>query len=194
MNSAGKLAVLMLLCFVAGCQHKTQATLPPPAPDRVYTPNDVAKAVPEPQLPPAKLRDVRLQGPAVARQEPAPNPPKPRHHKPKPTDAKDTSAQTPTTQQASTGQPPDVSPIGQLSSAGENGGVPNHHEILEQITQTENGLNGIKRTLTADEQVTATQIRTFLAKAKEALDHEDLDGAHTLVTKAKVLLDELTKG
>jgi len=40
--------------------------------------------------------------------------------------------------------------------------------------------------------VTATQIRTFLSKAKQALDQDDLDGANTLVTKAKVLLAELT--
>jgi ribosomal protein S20 len=37
------------------------------------------------------------------------------------------------------------------------------------------------------------EIRTFLTKAKQALSQDDLDGAQTLATKAKVLLDELTK-
>ena len=67
------------------------------------------------------------------------------------------------------------------------------HEIQDLITATENGLNGIKRTLSSDEQLTATQIRTFLTKAKQALDQDDLDGANTLANKAKVLLGELTK-
>jgi len=54
-------------------------------------------------------------------------------------------------------------------------------------------LTGIKRTLSTDEQLTSTQIKTFLTKAKQALADNDLDGAQTLATKAKVLLDELTK-
>jgi len=54
-------------------------------------------------------------------------------------------------------------------------------------------VNSIKRTLNAQEQETATQIRTFLRNAKQALSNDDLDGAHTLATKAKVLLDELNK-
>ncbi len=87
----------------------------------------------------------------------------------------------------------DVSPIGQLSTAGDNSTLPTRHTILDKITATENGLNGIKRPLTAEEQVTATQIRTFLTKARKALDQDDLDGALTLVTKAEVLLTELTK-
>jgi hypothetical protein len=86
-----------------------------------------------------------------------------------------------------------MSPIGQLSSTGGGGSLPSRHDIQDQITATENGLNGIKRTLTADEQVTATQIRTFLTKSRQALEQDDLDGANTLVTKAKVLLGELTK-
>jgi hypothetical protein len=32
-----------------------------------------------------------------------------------------------------------------------------------------------------------------LTKAKKALDQDDLDGANTLATKAKVLLEELLK-
>ena len=64
---------------------------------------------------------------------------------------------------------------------------------METITNTENGLNGIKRALSSQEQETVSQIRTFLQKARQALSNDDLDGAKTLATKAKVLLDELTK-
>ena len=89
------------------------------------------------------------------------------------------------------GKAPDTSPIGQLTSSSESSSTPSRQQIQDLITKSENGLNGIKHTLTSDEQETAAEIRTFLAKAKKALDQDDLDGAYTLVTKAKVLLDEL---
>jgi ribosomal protein S20 len=41
------------------------------------------------------------------------------------------------------------------------------------------------------EQRTASQIRTFLSKATNALQAGDLDGANTLTVKARVLLSEL---
>ena len=88
-----------------------------------------------------------------------------------------------------------MSPIGQLSSTSEHSGVPSRQDIKQLIDTTESGLKGIERSLSSDEQkLTATQIRTFLAKAKQALEQDDLDGANTLATKAKVLLSELTKG
>ncbi len=198
MNSASKIAVVALLCLIAGCKHKTQAAPPPAAQAPILPPSTLTKDTPPPQLPPAEPRKVGPPGSDVAQQPP---PPKPRQkttrHKPKPADqttaqaAKDTPAAT--SQQASAGQPPEMSPIGQLSSSGGASSLPSRHTILEQINSTENGLNGIKRDLTGDEKVTVTQIHTFLTKAKQALDQDDLDGANTLVTKAKVLLAELTK-
>ncbi len=198
MNSASKIAVVVLLCLIAGCKHKTQAAPPPAAQAPILPPSTSAKDAPLPQLPPPETHKVGPPGSDVAQQPP---PPKPRQkttrHKPKPADqpAAQAAKETPpaTTQQASAGQPPEMSPIGQLSSSGSAGSLPSRHDIQDQITTTENGLTGIKRALSADEQVTATQIRTFLTKAKQALDQDDLDGANTLVTKAKVLLAELTK-
>jgi hypothetical protein len=66
-------------------------------------------------------------------------------------------------------------------------------ETADLIGETEQGLNSIKRSLSTEEKVTATQIHTYLKQAQEALDNGDMDGAHTLATKAKLLLDELTK-
>jgi ribosomal protein S20 len=59
------------------------------------------------------------------------------------------------------------------------------------IESTEKSLNGISRKLSDQEQKTAAQIREFLKQAREALTAGDVDGAHTLAVKAKVLLDEL---
>ena len=47
--------------------------------------------------------------------------------------------------------------------------------------------------LSEPEQKTAVQIREYLKQAREALASGDVDGAHTLAAKAKVLLAELTK-
>jgi hypothetical protein len=200
MNSAGKIAAFLLLTGMAGCKHNVQTAPPPAAQAPVYTPTEIANKEPAPQLPPAKPLDVKPPGSDVAQQPPPPKLKRPSHRKPKPADSTQTQAAkdapspgAPQVQDASAGQPPDKSPIGQLSSSSDSGTL-THQKIQDLINTTESGLNGIKRTLTSDEQQTATQIRTFLTKAKKALDQDDLDGANTLVTKAKVLLDELTKG
>ena len=200
MSSACRAAALILLtAFVAGCRHKTQATPPPAALAPVVPVSTMAKDTPPPQMPPPETPKV---GPPTATNTAAAPKPKPHkiiHHKPKPVDQTPAAGQPPaqtsaTTEQAANGATAgDVSPIGQLSEAGESVNAPRRRQILDDINSTEKGLNEIKRQLSPDEQTTAAQIRTFLTKAKDALTQEDLDGANTLVTKAKVLLDELSK-
>lgn len=197
MNSASKIAALLLLIGIAGCKHNVQSAAPPSPPDKVYTPDDVAKQG-LPQPPPPKPVDVEQQT-LQAPEQPQPKAAK-KKRKSKPTDSgavqatKETASTSPaTTQEVSAGQPADASPIGQLSSASESRSTPTHQQIQVLINNTDNGLKGIKRNLSSDEKQTAEQIRTFLDKARKALDQEDLDGANTLASKAKVLLDELTK-
>jgi hypothetical protein len=158
-----------------------------------------------PSIPPPVLRPVVL-----ATAEPDKQPDQPVHakrsrHKQKTTEetateqspapATTTSAATPAQpEQAVNAQPSDMSPIGQLSTTNDNVTVTlDRPTIVQLITSTENGLNAIKRNLSEDEQKTAVQIRTFLTKANDALKVDDLAGANTLATKAKLLLDELTK-
>jgi hypothetical protein len=66
-------------------------------------------------------------------------------------------------------------------------------QTLESIAAVERGLNGISRRLGDQEQKTAAQIREYLKQAKAALYSGDVDGAHTLAAKAKVLLSELSQ-
>ena len=201
MNSAGKIAAALLLCGIVGCSHKVQSAAPPPAPAKVYTPEELAKARSLPDVPPPEQANVKQQAPEAPPPAPA-KPKKPPRRKAKPADStqtpgvKDTAGPgSATTQEAAAGQPSATSPIGQLSSSSDGGSTHSRQEIQEQINKTESGLKEITSRLTSDEQhQTATQIKTFLDKAKKALEQEDLDGANTLVTKAKVLLDELTKG
>jgi ribosomal protein S20 len=83
-----------------------------------------------------------------------------------------------------------VSAIGQLSS-GDASDL--RQQTLNSITATERGLSGIGRRLNGQEQKTAAQIREFLKQARAALASGDVDGAHTLAAKAKVLLGELSE-
>jgi hypothetical protein len=84
---------------------------------------------------------------------------------------------------------PAVSAIGTLTS-GDPADV--KQETQETIESIEKELNGINRSLDALDQKTADQIREFLKQARAALTSGDVDGAHTLAAKAKVLLAELT--
>lgn len=83
-------------------------------------------------------------------------------------------------------------PIGQLTTGDSKSAAANERDTMTLIRQTEQGLEGIKRALTPDERDTIVQIRTFLKQAEQALNNGDPDGARTLATKAKLLLDELT--
>jgi ribosomal protein S20 len=191
-------ALVLLTALMAGCSHKAPATPPPAAQAPVVPVSTMAKDAPPPQLPPPQTPKVSPPGATNVAATPPAKPHKIIHHKPKPTEqtpaASQPPAQTPApTEQAANGAPADVSPIGQLSEEGGSVNAPRRRQILDDINSTQKGLNDIKRQLSQDEQTTATQIRTFLTKAKDALNQEDLDGASTLVTKAKVLLDELSK-
>ena len=85
---------------------------------------------------------------------------------------------------------PSVSAIGELSG-GASGDL--RSQTIDSINATEKGVNSITRTLNDPEQKTAAQIREFLKQAHEALATGDVDGARTLVMKAKVLLTELNQ-
>jgi hypothetical protein len=144
---------------------------------------------------------------------PPPKPKKVRHNKApatKPADAPQTSAattpggataQSPAAPNSAQNAPPQqaaapgatASPIGQLTTGDSAMGEKTKHEATDLIGTTEQGLNGIKRSLSTDEKTTATQIRNYLKQAQQALDNGDADGALGLATKAKLLLDELTK-
>jgi hypothetical protein len=153
--------------------------LPPPSAQNVPLPPPTPKKVKHKPKPPAVKPADTAQTPAAsgASQSPAAG--------------SQASAQaTPPPAPATVGTP---SPIGQLTTGDSAMGEKAKRETADLIGGTEQGLSGIKRSLSTEEKVTAAQIRTFLKQAQQALDNGDTDGAHTLATKAKLLLDELTK-
>ncbi len=223
MNSAGKHAVIALLAILtAGCAEKKAKTAPPPQAQAPSVEAGKAGAMYPPPLTstqPQTEQPAPAPAPAVANTEPPPPPPPPAKtkkttssaHKAKPSAAKPAEGTDSSTGQtagstgtsgtsdsgtaevAANATPAASSAIGQLSTGDANEQAQTRKETVDIITNTENGLNNLKRALSTQEQETANQIRTFLTKAKQALGIDDLDGAHTLATKAKVLLDELNK-
>jgi len=156
---------------------------------------------PMPPLPPATSQPVMLDTSVPPEPKPVEEArPKRPHHHPKTTEsAQDTPkpvAQPTTpaeTEEAANPQPSDASPIGQLSAASGDTNTADRQTQLDQINAMENTLNGIHRSLSSEEQKTATLIRTFITRARDALKMDDLEGAKNYSNKAKVLLQELTK-
>lgn len=199
MNTAVKAAALFLsTALLAGCgllRHKA-AVAPPPPPPAVSL-SEIANNVPPPFMPTPPLPNINP--PTMPPVTPAPvrkrvHYPRPRHITIPASPETPAPKPQPTPEQIANGVPTDISPIGQLSAAGESTNLERRHQIVDEIDSTEKALNKIKRPLNKEEETTATQIRTYLDKARKALNQADLDGAHTLVTKARVLLKEIAHG
>jgi hypothetical protein len=82
-------------------------------------------------------------------------------------------------------------PIGQLTAGPTQDTAGSRQQAAELIDSTQRGVNTL-RNLNGDQNKTVAQIRSFLDQAQRALHNGDVDGAHTLATKARTLLDELT--
>jgi hypothetical protein len=160
-----------------------------------------------PVFPPVNERPVKLNttAPPETKQEAeVVETPHPSHHRAKPAGSDAAQQETPKTPPAApatpaqnaavaAAQPSEESPIGQLSTSNDTSNTGDRHAISEQIDATENGVNGIKRTLSSDEQKTVAQIRVYISKARDALKEDDLVAAQNLSNKAHQLLDQLTK-
>jgi hypothetical protein len=151
--------------------------LPPPSAQNVPLPPPAPKKVRHKTKTPATKAQDTAQTPAAGSQSPTPG-------------AQVSAQATPPETPGTVGTP---SPIGQLTTGDSAMGEKAKRETTDLIGGTEQGLSGIKRSLSTEEKVTAAQIRTYLKQAQQALASGDTDGAHTLATKAKLLLDELTK-
>lgn len=183
---------LTVLAGITGCRHpKAAVSVPPPPPpppvkQHVETPHEAMVDIPMIPLP--EPPNVVLGG-KVERSLP-------QHEKqpastPKPAEtAKDNA--TDALHSATAGEePPTTTPIGQLSTAPNTQGLPSRKNIGDEIQRIQQQIKSIHHALSAKQQRTASQIQTFLAKATNALQAGDLDGAHTLTVKAEVLLNEI---
>lgn len=180
-----------LLVVMTGCRHPKAivATPPPPPPPPVihHSAKPHATLADMPDIPMPAPPNVVLGG-AV---EPVPSGHEEvRHSRPKPAPVND--AKQDAQRAAAAGEePPTTTPIGQLSAAPNTQGLPSSKSIGSEIQWIQQQLKNIHHALNPKQQRTETQIRTFLTKATNALQSGDLDGAHTLTVKARVLLSEI---
>ncbi len=186
-------SILVITTMMTGCRTRQQIMIiepPPPTARPVETPMAIPRATmgDMPEIPEPPLPNVVLGGVVAA--------PVQQHNWNRDQDQRpEESAQVQKTdaQKSATAgeEPPNSTPIGQLSAAPNTQGLPSSKAIARQIMVIQQQLNGIKRALNSHQQRTASQIRTFLSKATNALQAGDLDGANTLTVKARVLLSEL---
>jgi len=157
-----------------------------------------------PPIPAAKMPAVKLDTttPPETKTETAKSEPQRNNkHHAKPAVAQETPPEAPKAppqtapprNQIAHAQPPEMSPLGQISTGNENANTADRRGISDQIDATENRLNAIKRSFTADEQKTVTLIRTYITRARDALKVDDLAGSRNMSDKARQLLEELTK-
>lgn len=197
-------SVLLLssgLLGLTGCWFKRKPPVPPPA---AQAPTTTAPQ-PAPQERPPAAQPQEGQQPAETAEAPAkPKPkPKPRQnhtaHKQAPPPAKPEEKPQ---QQAALKPPPRIviqeggtdDSAGQISTAiGHDEATHRRLTTAQLLESTETNLRSLKRTLTADEQATVTQIKDYMEQSRTATAQQDLVRAHNLALKAHLLSDELVK-
>jgi ribosomal protein S20 len=109
--------------------------------------------------------------------------------------SKPAAATTPPVQVASA-EPPGPSPeqtaIGALSSGGD-ANPKAQQDAAELIASIDKRLNALPSQKVEAEKAQISKIKNFQRQAHEALTSGDAEGAKTLATKAKLLLDDLEK-
>jgi ribosomal protein S20 len=96
------------------------------------------------------------------------------------------------TQVASTEPPDESSAIGALTSGGEANSR-SQQEAADMIAANEKRLNALSAQIVEEQKAQISKVKTFQRQAQEALNSGDVEGAKTLATKAKLLLDDLSK-
>jgi hypothetical protein len=87
---------------------------------------------------------------------------------------------------------PEVSKIGSLSSGGDTSPHA-QQEAAGLIAANERRIGGLASQKVEAEKVQLSKVRNFQKQAQDALSTGDTEGAKTLATKAKLLLDDIDK-
>jgi len=196
--------MVMVLCGMGeGCSwlHHAKATPPPqaqaPAPPTEATQPATPLTAPTPTLP-----QLGPEPTVVQATTPPPTPKKTHPHKNHKKIVTDNTAgksapEAPGTTQTvatnGTSEAAAASPIGQLSAGDSTDNPALRQQTVDLIASTEKQLKTVEGNLAATKHDTIVQIQSFLKQAKQALEINDLAGANTLATKAKILVDELLK-
>jgi ribosomal protein S20 len=174
------------LCFglivgLGGCRHKAQvATLPlvlsPVAIEDIPQPDNL----PMVEVPPLRLPPVPVAASAG----------KPQRGKKRP--APRTAPAPEPVQIASLPPTPEATAIGALTAGGE-ANPQTKQDAADLIASIERRLSALSPQKAEEEKAQVSKVKNFWKDAQEALKSGDAEGAKTLATKAKLLLDDLEK-
>ncbi len=167
---------LCSLLLIAGCHKRRIAAAPPPPPipvAMVSVPPPTHPSEPEPSIPLAFLENIEPQLPRRST---------PRYRPPAATAA-----------QIAALTPPLPVPVdlGQLTAGGESANSTLRQQTEDLLRNQQRRLAALAPSLASSHAQQVQQARLFLRQADEAWKKLDVEGARTLATKAKVLLDEL---
>lgn len=87
---------------------------------------------------------------------------------------------------------PETVDIGNLTAGGD-AAPQTRQEALDLIGATDRRLKALSNAIISAHRAQITRVRNFQAQAQRALESGDADGARTLATKGKLLLDDLLK-
>jgi hypothetical protein len=193
-----------LALVLSGCEHKKQPLImpqqqpptvaPSPTPAPEATPPQTAEADKTQQTEP--LPDQAKQEPGQVEKKETPK------HAAKPSPRKPATGDKSTAEVArnSAGKKvipaekaeptPAPGPIAPGPTPADTHGQASTDQLLQVA---ESNLNGIKRTLSKEEEAMRAQIREFITQSRKATTENDLARAYNLAVKARVLSDELVK-
>jgi len=173
-----------LLLGVVGCHHKAVV---PPLP-QITQP--VALETPPPSENPPLVEAPQVKLPPVPTASAASK--IKRERRKKPVQPTTTAAVTPPSAPDATPTPAEVTAIGALSSGGDTSPRA-QQEAANLIAANEKRIVGLSTQKVEEEKAQISKVRNFQRQAQEALNSGDTEGAKTLATKAKLLLDDIEK-
>jgi hypothetical protein len=115
-----------------------------------------------------------------------------RRRRPSGQSAAASSAATTPPDTATPAAPAEIDPIGSLSLGGE-ASPRAQQEAADMIASIQNRLSNLSASKVRQERSQVSRIRNFRRQAQDALNSGDVEGAKTLATKARLLLDDLEK-
>jgi ribosomal protein S20 len=174
---------VMLTGGLSGCRHKQPPIAPLP---QITTPVALETPPPPEKLPVIETPQVKLPPTPIAAA--AAKPQKERKRQPVVAPA----PTPPPVQVASADAATETAAIGALTAGGE-ANPRMQQEAADLIAANDKRLNALPTQVTEDQKAQISKVKNFQRQAQEALTSGDAEGAKTLATKAKLLLDDLAK-
>lgn len=168
---------LMLCMVLAGCRHKT-LWVPP---STVTAPVDLADIPPPADQP----LIAEVPPPQIISVQPTVQPKRPTRKKAAP------APKEPPVQVASAAEPAALA-IGSLTTGGDS--VPQtQQQARDLITAIQKRIADLPHSVANQQKSQLRQVNRFLKEAQQALDSGDAEGAVTLATKARLIMDDIEK-